>query len=100
MPSNSASVLSSPTASPPSKLYDPRPQRMTYKLPPGLKYPLHFYLDKPWVKLGQPILLFEHLLRTYGPIAHYKFLGTPIIFVNTPEYIQEILINQASSFVK
>ena len=73
---------------------------MDYNLPPGLKYPLHFYLNKPWVKLGQPILLFEHLHRTYGNIAHYRFLGTPIIFINDPEYIREILINQASSFVK
>ena len=73
---------------------------MSYNLPPGLKYPLHFYANKPWVKLGQPILLFEHLLRTYGNIAHYKFLGTSIIFVNDPEYIREILINQAASFVK
>jgi thymidylate kinase len=38
--------------------------------------------------------------RTYGNIAHYSFLGTPIIFVNDPEYVREILINQASSFVK
>jgi cytochrome P450 len=73
---------------------------MTYNLPPGLKYPLHFYANKPWVKLGQPILLFEHLHRTYGNIAHYRFMGTPIIFVNEPDYIQVILINQASSFVK
>jgi cytochrome P450 len=73
---------------------------MTYNLPPGLKYPLHFYIHQPWVKMGQPILLFEHLLRTYGPIAHYRFMGTPIIFINDPEYIREILINQAPSFVK
>jgi cytochrome P450 len=73
---------------------------MSYNLPPGLKYPLHFYMNKPWVKLGRPILLFEHLQRTYGRIAHYKFLGTSIIFVNDPEYIREILINQAPSFVK
>src|SRR5271167_1071916 len=73
---------------------------MTYNLPPGLKYPLHLYMNKPWVKLGQPILLFEHLLSTFGNIAHYNFLGTPIIFINDPEYIREILINQAPSFVK
>jgi cytochrome P450 len=73
---------------------------MTYNLPPGLKHSLYFYANKPWVRLGQPILLFEHLHRTYGNIAHYKFLGTPIVFVNTPEYIHEILINQAASFVK
>jgi len=73
---------------------------MSYNLPPGLKYPLQCYANKPWVKLGQPILLFEHLLRTYGSVAHYRFLGTPIVFINEPEYIREILINQASSFVK
>jgi cytochrome P450 len=69
-------------------------------MPPGLKHSLPFYAFKPWVKLGSPILLFEHLLKTYGNIAHYKLLGTPIIFINDPEYIREILINQASSFVK
>ena len=73
---------------------------MTYNLPPGLKYPLFFYSNKPWVKFGHPILLFEHLHRTYGNIAHYSFMGTPIVFVNDPEYVREILINQASSFVK
>ncbi len=71
-----------------------------WRLPPGLKHPLHFYAFKPWVKLGSPILLFEHLHATYGNIAHYRFMGTPIVFINDPEYIREILINQASSFVK
>ena len=61
---------------------------------PGLKYPLYCYAHKPWVRLGEPILLFEHLHRTFGPIAHYRFMGTPIVFVNDPEYIREILINQ------
>lgn len=72
----------------------------SYTLPPGLKHSLPFYANKPWVKLGEPILLFEYLHRTYGNIAHYRFLGTPIVFINEPEYIHEILINQASSFVK
>lgn len=71
-----------------------------WNLPPGLKHSLPFYANKPWVKLGEPILLFEHLHRTYGPIAHYRFMGTPIVFLNDPEYIREILINQAASFVK
>ena len=69
-------------------------------LPPGLKRPLYFYYHKPWVKLGRPILLFEHLHRTYGNIAHYRFMGTPIVFLNHPDYIREVLVNQASSFVK
>jgi cytochrome P450 len=71
-----------------------------WNLPPGLKHSLPFYAFRPWVKLGSPILLFEHLLSTYGNIAHYRFMGTPIVFINDPEYIREILINQASSFVK
>jgi cytochrome P450 len=71
-----------------------------WRLPPGLKHSLPFYARKPWVKLGQPILLFEHLHRTYGNIAHYRFMGTPIIFVNEPDYIREILVTQAASFVK
>ncbi len=36
-----------------------------WRMPPGLKRSLPFYAFKPWVKLGEPILLFEHLLRTY-----------------------------------
>ncbi len=71
-----------------------------WHMPPGLKHSLLFYANKPWVKLGSPILLFEHLHRTYGNIASYQFLGTPIVFVNDPEYIREILINQATSFTK
>jgi cytochrome P450 len=71
-----------------------------WNLPPGLKRSLPFYAFKPWVRLGHPILLFEHLHRTYGNVASYKLFGTPIVFVNDPEYIREILVNQASAFVK
>ena len=74
--------------------------RGEWRLPPGLKHSLPFYALKPWVKLGSPILLFEHLLRTYGNIAHYQFLGTPIVFINDPEYIREILVTQVSAFTK
>jgi len=83
----------------PSDMDSSQPQT-PWRMPPGLKRSLPFYARKPWVKLGSPILLFEHLHATYGNIAHYRFMGTPIIFINDPEYIREILINQASSFVK
>jgi cytochrome P450 len=83
-----------------SKPPSPTPDRLETRRLPGLKHSLPFYAFKPWVKLGSPILLFEHLLKTYGNIAHYRFMGTPIVFINDPEYIREILINQASSFVK
>lgn len=69
-------------------------------MPPGLPHSLPFYAFKPWVKLGEPILLFEYLRAHYGPIAHYRFMGVPIIFVNEPDYIREILVTQAASFVK
>jgi cytochrome P450 len=53
-----------------------------------------------WVKLGSPILLFEYLLKTYGNIAHYRFMGTPIVFLNDPRYIQSVLVQEAHHFVK
>src|ERR1700761_3881346 len=71
-----------------------------WRMPPGLKRSLPFYAFKPWVKLGSPILLFEHLLKTYGNIACYRFMGTPIVFLNDPAYVREVLVNQASAFVK
>jgi cytochrome P450 len=71
-----------------------------WRLPPGLRRPLHRYFRRPWVNFGQPIPLFEHLHARFGPIAHYRFFGTMIVFVNQPEWINEILINQAGSFVK
>jgi cytochrome P450 len=55
---------------------------------------------RPWVKLGHPIRLFEYLLRTYGNIAHYRFMGTPIVFLNDPRYIQQVLVTDAQHFVK
>ncbi len=71
-----------------------------WRMPPGLKRSLPFYAFKPWVKLGDPILLFEHLLKTYGNIAYYQFLGTPIVFINEPDYVREILVTQGASFSK
>jgi cytochrome P450 len=55
---------------------------------------------RPWVKLGHPIRLFEFLLKTYGNIAHYRFMGTPIVFLNDPRYIQQVLVTDAQHFVK
>jgi len=71
-----------------------------YRLPPGLKRSLPFYAFRPWVKLGNPILLFEHLHRSYGNIVCYQLFGTPIVFLNDPEYIREVLVTQSSAFVK
>jgi cytochrome P450 len=92
-------MSTTPTLETPSGLAPLQPRAEKKKLP-GLRYPLPFYSFKPWVKFGDPILLFEHLLKTYGNIAHYRFMGTPIVFINDPDSIREVLVTQASAFVK
>ena len=71
-----------------------------WRLPPGLRQTLFMYRKRAWVRFGEPIPLFEHLHKTFGKIAHYRFMGNLIVFVNDPAWIQEILVNQAPSFVK
>ncbi len=71
-----------------------------WRLPPGLRRALVFYVRRKWVNFGEPIPLFEHLHKVFGRIAHYRFMNTTIVFVNDPDYIHEILINQAGSFVR
>jgi cytochrome P450 len=80
--------------------YVPAHTEGEWRLPPGLKRSLPFYFRRKWVNFGQPIPLFEHLHKTFGPIAHYRFMGTVIVFINDPEHIQEILVNQAPNFVR
>ena len=102
--SNSACPMSGSSGITSNKAPQPHshsePPTKAFSLPPGLKHSLPWYAFKPWVKLGHPILLFEYLHRTFGNIACYKLFGTPIVFVNDPEYIREILVNQAPAFVK
>ena len=75
-------------------------ERGEWRLPPGLRRPLYRYLRWPWLNFGDPIPLFTHLRKVFGPIAHYRFMGMLIIVVNDPDWIGEILINQAPSFIK
>ena len=80
--------------------YIPAVTEGEWRLPPGLKRSLPFYFRRKWVSFGEPIPLFVHLHKTFGRIAHYRFMGTTIVFVNDPEWIQEILVNQSTSFIK
>ena len=50
-----------------------------YNLPPGLRRPLYWYMNRSWLNFGDPIPLFTHLHKTFGRIAHYRFLGMLII---------------------
>ena len=82
--------------------YDYTPARTLgeWRLPAGLRRALPYYFRRKWVSFGEPIPLFEHLHNTFGRIAHYRFLGTTIVFVNDPDWINEILVTQAASFVR
>ena len=84
------------------KEYDYTPARTLgeWRLPAGLRRALPYYFRRKWVSFGEPIPLFEHLHNTFGRIAHYRFMGTTIVFVNDPDWINEILVTQSSSFVR
>jgi cytochrome P450 len=71
-----------------------------YRFPPGLRLNLPLYLSRRFFRVGNPILLFEHLYATYGRMAHYRVGPSHIVLVSEPEFIREILINQAQYFVK
>ena len=88
------------THGPPSANESPVIQQGEFRYPPGLERNLPLYLFRRFFRPGNPILLFEHLVANYGPVSHYKLGGSHILFINDPEFIQEILINQASSFIK
>jgi cytochrome P450 len=75
-------------------------ERGGYRFPPGLKLNLPLYLSRRFFRVGNPILLFEHLTKTYGKMAHYRVGPSDIVLVNEPEFIREILIVQAQSFIK
>lgn len=71
-----------------------------FLFPPGLRRNLPFYLLTRFFRPGNPILLFEHLVKTYGNVSHYRLGREHIVFINDPDLIREILVNQASSFIK
>lgn len=75
-------------------------KRGPYRFPPGLKRNLPLYLGRRFFKPGNPILLFEELVATYGKVSHYRIGPSDVVFINEPEFIREILINQPQNFIK
>ncbi len=75
-------------------------ERGGYRFPPGLKLNLPFYFPYRFFQPGNPIVLFEHLIETYGPTVHYRLGRAHIFFTAEPEFIREILVNQAQNFTK
>jgi cytochrome P450 len=75
-------------------------ERNGYRFPPGLKLNLPLYLSRRFFRVGNPILLFEHLSKTYGRMAHYRVGPSDIVLVSEPDFIREILIVQPQNFIK
>ncbi len=84
---------------PPSNLEATPVRDREYKYPPGLKHNLLFYFFNRF-RPGDPISFFEHLAATYGPLAYYRIGRENILFLNDPELIKEILVNQQQNFTK
>ena len=89
---------------PPEETKPQRPwtviERGGYRYPPGLRRNLPFYLFSRFFKANNPILLFEYLQEQYGPVSHYTLGPSHIVFLNDPELIREVLVNQAPHFIK
>jgi cytochrome P450 len=71
-----------------------------YRLPHGLKHDLVWFALRGRFGPKDPIALFEYLAREFGEIAYYTATGREILFVNSPEYLREILVVQNDNFVK
>lgn len=74
--------------------------RGNYRLPPGLKLNLPFYITRKFFRPGNPIALFEHLQQSYGTTSHYRIGNSDVFVLHEPDLIREVLINQADKFIK
>ncbi len=75
------------------------PAARRYRYPPGLEHNLLWYTLGRF-RVGNPILLFEHLARKYGDAAHYKLGPQHVLFINHPDYIWEVLVAQHDNFIR
>jgi cytochrome P450 len=74
-------------------------KRGKYRFPPGLEHNLVWYAFRKF-RPQDPIYLFEHLVKEFGTVAHYRIGPEDIVFINDPELIREVLIVQNDNFVK
>jgi hypothetical protein len=70
-------------------------QQGIYRMPDGLRMNLPLYILRRFFRPTNPITLFEHMVKTYGNASSYRVFNTPIIFLNEPEWVQEILVTKA-----
>jgi len=72
---------------------------LEYRFPPGFQRNLLWFALRRF-RPANPTLLFQHLAREYGDIAHYKIGWNHIVFLNHPDYIREVLVVQNENFIK
>ncbi len=74
--------------------------RGDYRLPPGLKLNLPFYITRKFFRPGDPIKLFEYLQQEFGSTAHYRIGNSDVFVLQEPEFVREVLVTQAHKFIK
>ena len=70
-----------------------------YSYPPGLRHGLLWFALHRF-RPADPIVLFQQLARQYGDIVHHQLGRQHIVFLNHPELIREVLVNQNDNFEK
>ena len=70
----------------------------TAAAPPGPRLgPINQLIYRPG---RNPLEFFTNLARTYGDIAAYRMGGEQIFFVNSPQYVRDILVTHNRYFMK
>ena len=70
----------------------------TAAAPPGPKLgPINQLIYRPG---RNPLDFFTNLARTYGDLAAYRMGGEQIFFVNSPQYVRDILVTHNRNFMK
>jgi cytochrome P450 len=69
-----------------------------YKRPSGPKTRIPFLLSLRFLK--DPLNILNGLASKYGDISFFRFGRQGIYFVNHPDYIQSVLVNNQSKFIK
>src|SRR6476659_6333018 len=71
---------------------------MAVAAPPGPKLgPIDQLIYRPG---RNPLEFFTNLARTYGDLAAYRMGGEQVFFVNSPQYVRDILVTHNRIFMK
>src|SRR5215216_3106853 len=71
---------------------------MPVAVPPGPKLgPINQFIYRPG---RNPLDFFTNLARRYGDLTAYRMGGEQVFFVNTPQYVRDILVTHNRFFMK